>query len=68
MKTLYFVSLYSHRENQWVRILLTASSAQDAMKDAENYLENKYWKSKGAIEVWGAIEVCTTSDDVYLEV
>jgi hypothetical protein len=62
MKTLYFVSLYSHRENQWVRILLTAPSAQDAMKDAENYLEDKYWKAKGAIEV------CNTSDDVYLEV
>jgi hypothetical protein len=62
MKTLYFVSLYNHRENQWVRILLTAPSSQDAMKEVENYFEDKYCKAQSAIEV------CNTSDDVYLEV
>jgi hypothetical protein len=62
MKTLYFVSLYNHRENQWVRILLTAPSAQDAMKEIENSFEDKYCKAQSAIEV------CTALDDVYLEV
>lgn len=62
MKTLYFVSLYNHRENQWVRILLTASSVQDVMKELDFYLEDKYWKAR-SLEV-----VCTTSDDVYMEV
>jgi hypothetical protein len=62
MKTLYFVSLYSHRENQWVRVLITSSSAENAKNDAEFYLESNYWMAKTAIKV------CTTSDDVYLEV
>jgi hypothetical protein len=62
MKTLYFVRLYNHRENEWVRIILTAESSEAATKNVEEYLEDKYWK------VREVLEVCSTTDEVWMEV
>ncbi len=62
MKTLYFVRLYNHRVNEWARIILTAASSDAVMKSVEEYLEDKYWK------VRTVVEVCSTTDEVWMEV
>ena len=65
MKQLYCVALYNHTLNVWTRILLTADSSDAAAAGAKEGLEDENylrWK------VRSISAVCTTSDDIWMEV
>ena len=69
MKTLYFVALYNHPRNEWVRVLLTEVSEEAAAQNCEKALADV---SDGRRPVWKARTVraiCPTPiEDIWTEV
>lgn len=68
VKTLYFVALYSHRSNEWARVLCTEVSVSAAARNCELAFADV---SDGRLPVWRARTVraiCQTTDDIWTEV
>lgn len=61
MNAFYYVAAYSSRTNAISRFLLTTPSANDAEQMALNALHAE-WR------VISAVVVCTTSDEVMMEI
>lgn len=62
MKRLYQVTLYSHKQNAYMKILLTVRETQN-INDAEREAN-----SDPGYRVHSSVFVCLTQDDVYLEI
>lgn len=68
MTTLYFVALYSHRANEWARILCTADTKEEAIEECESALDDakeprlRYWKARTARAI------CQTPEEIWTEI
>lgn len=63
MKRLYFVSLYSHSDNAFIRLMVTVNENHSA-DDAE-FLARDY---RPGYRVSNSVFICTTNDNVFTEV
>lgn len=61
MKTLYFICAYNHSRNEWMRVLVSSDSLEQADKDVQGDL-SPGWRIRSRQPI------CQTPDDVYKEV
>ena len=61
MNTLYYLTAYNHRRNEWWRFAITASSDEAAIRQfTEGYDDLQFSRIS-------ARPICTTTDDVFEE-
>lgn len=60
MKTLFYVSAYNHRLNEWARFLVTSTDADEAEAYVRESVSSE-WSQ------YCSRNICQTTDDVWTE-